>query len=65
MSTTPTVRLLEVIHGRPLEATLRELYDSEGLSQVEVAARLGVSRWTVMKWMAEYRIPTRDRRRVA
>jgi transposase len=62
---TPTVRYLEAVHGRTIDAILRELYEGEGLSQAEVGERLGVSRWTVIRWMAAYRIPTRDRRRVA
>jgi DNA-binding transcriptional regulator YiaG len=66
MSTsTPTARLIEATHGKPLSVVLRDLYDGEGLSQEAVAARLNVSRWTVMQWMAECGIPTRDRRKVA
>jgi hypothetical protein len=66
MSTsTPTVKYLEVMHGRTLDTVIRDLYEGEGLSQEAVGERLGVSRWTVIKWMAAYGIPTRDRRKVA
>lgn len=57
-------KLFKAVHGRAIEEVVRELYDS-GLTQAQVGERLGVSRWTVAKWMAEYRIPTRDRRLVA
>ena len=64
-ASTPTAKLVEAVHGRTLDAILRDLYEGEGLSQEAVGARLGVSRWTVIKWMAAYGIPTRDRRKVA
>lgn len=64
-ASTPTARLIEAVHGRTLDSVLRDLYEDQQLSQEQVAAELGVSRWTVMRWMADYRIPTRDRRRVA
>lgn len=64
-ASTPTAKLVEAVHGRTLDAILRDLYEGEGLSQEAVGERLGVSRWTVIKWMAAYGIPTRDRRKVA
>lgn len=51
--------------GREVPDLLRELYTEQGLSQEGVAVRLGVSRATVMRWMVEYGIPTRDRRALA
>lgn len=48
--------------GRDVPELLRDLYETQGLSQEEVAARLGVHRATVVRWMAEFGIQTRDRR---
>lgn len=56
---------VEAKHGKSVEALLRQLYVADGLSQEQVAASLGVSRFAVMRWMSVYGIPTRDRRRVA
>lgn len=64
-TSTLTARYVEAVHGKPLDVLLRELYEGEGLSQEAVGARLGVSRWTVIRWMAAYGIATRDRRKVA
>ena len=65
-ASTPTAKLVEAVHGRTLDADLlRDLYEGEGLGRGGSGARLGVSRWTVIKWMAAYGIPTRDRRKVA
>lgn len=51
--------------GREVPDLLRELYVDEGLSQDEVALRLGVHRQTVVRWMEQFGIPTRDRRALA
>jgi DNA-binding transcriptional regulator YiaG len=55
---------VEARHGASAETLIRRLYVEQGLTQVEVAAALGVSRQTVLDWMSKYRIPTRDRRAV-
>ncbi len=60
-----TEQALEAAHGAPVEVLLRRLYVTQGLSQEEVAKTLGVSRSTVLGWMAKYAVPTRDRRKVA
>ena len=60
-----TEQLVEQRHGASVETLLRRLYVSEGLSQDDVAAALGVGRKAVIRWMAVYGIPTRDRRKVA
>lgn len=60
---TATRRLVEMTHGAPLPQVLERLYGS-GLSQVDVAATLQVSRGTVVGWMREYGIETRDPRRL-
>lgn len=57
--------LVELKHGAPVPALLRRLYITEGLTQEQVAQTLGVSRQAVVRWMAAYNIPTRDRRAVA
>lgn len=51
--------------GRDVPELIRELYEVDGLSQEEVAVRLGVHRVTVVRWMAEFGIQTRDRRAIA
>ena len=51
--------------GREVSDLLRDLYEVQGLSQEEVALRLGVHRVTVVRWMAEFGIQTRDRRAIA
>lgn len=56
---------MEHQQGAPLRDVLTRLYVDEGLSQQQVAERLGISRDTVVRWMAEEGIPTRDRRALA
>ena len=56
---------LEREHGMSVDALLRRLYVDEGLSQQQIARRLGVSRGAVVAWMARWGIPTRDRRALA
>lgn len=56
---------VEATHGATVETLLRRLYVTEGLTQAEVAATLGVGREAVVNWMVKYRIPTRDRRAIA
>lgn len=51
--------------GREVPDLLRDLYVLQGLSQEDVAERLGVHRATVVRWMTEFGIPTRDRRALA
>ena len=54
---------VQAANGREVPGLVRELYES-GLSQQEVADRLGVHRATLVRWMREWGIPTRDRRAV-
>lgn len=58
-------QLVEQRHGMPVEVLLRQLYVTDGLPQDEVARVLGVGRKAVIRWMAEFGIPARDRRKVA
>lgn len=57
-------QFVEARHGAPVEALLRRLYVTEGLTQQQVADTLGVSVRSVIRWMADLGIPTRDRRAV-
>jgi DNA-binding XRE family transcriptional regulator len=55
----------EVQHSTGVDdvpAHIRDLYERQGLSQAAVAERLGVDRSTVVGWMRDWGIPTRDRR---
>lgn len=69
MQSLPPIRTaeqqrVEHAHGAPIDELVRRLYVHEGLTQPEVARRLGVSTRTVIRWMADMGIPTRDRRAV-
>jgi transcriptional regulator with XRE-family HTH domain len=50
--------------GRSIGELLADLYVDQGLSQEEIASRLGVHRATVVRWMTDAGIPTRDRRAI-
>jgi transposase len=58
-------QLVQARHGREVPELVRELYEDQGLSQDEVAKRLGVSRSAIVNWMRDWGIPTRDRRALA
>lgn len=60
-----TEQRVEHLHGTSVEVLLRRLYVTEGMSQEQVAATLGVSRQAVLDWMRKYGVPTRDRRAVS
>lgn len=68
MTTRVKSRAEQVVSGRhggaDVPDLIRELYDTRGLSQDEVAVVLGVHRSTVVRWMRDWGIPTRDRRAV-
>lgn len=51
--------------GADVPDLIRDLYERQGLSQDDVARVLGVHRSTLVRWMRDWRIPTRDRRAVA
>jgi hypothetical protein len=46
--------LVALRHGQSVPDLLRDLYVVQGLSQVEIAARLGVTRQSVAMWLREY-----------
>lgn len=62
---TPTEQRIEARFGRPAESVVRDLYVTDGLTQAQVAERLGVNRIWVIEFMARSGIPTRDRRALA
>lgn len=69
VNATPIIRTaeqqrVEHEHGAPIESLLRRLYVDEGLTQPQVAAVLGVSTRSVIRWMRDCGIPTRDRRAI-
>lgn len=57
--------LVETRLGSSIRELLERYYVEQGLSQQAVADAFGVGRQTVVRWMAEEGIPTRDRRALA
>jgi transposase len=53
---THAQELVTLRTGRDVPDLLRELYVTEGRSQVAIAATLGVSRNTVAMWLREFGI---------
>lgn len=58
-------QVVQARHGREVPELIRELYVDQGLSQEEVAEQLGVHRSTLVHWMRDFGIQTRDRRALA
>ena len=52
-------QMLEAELGRDLPALLEELYGRDGLSQAEIAEKLGLDASTVSRWMRQWGIPLR------
>lgn len=56
---TRGMQLVEAREGRDIEELLRDLYERQGLTQEQIAQRLGVRRATVVDWMAALGIAAR------
>ncbi len=56
---TWAMQAVEAREGRTLEDLIEELYQRDGLTQVEVANRLGITNSALSRWMAALGIPTR------
>jgi DNA-binding XRE family transcriptional regulator len=59
---THAQQLVALQTGREVPDLLRELYVEQGLSQEEIAQRLGITRMTVAMWLRELGITRADRR---
>jgi DNA-binding XRE family transcriptional regulator len=57
---THAQELVELRMGRPIADVLRDLYVVRGLTQEQVAAEIGVTRMTAVRWLAEYGITRRS-----
>ena len=53
---THAQELVAVRTGKEPDALLRELYVDRGLSQMAIAAELGITRATVAMWLREFGI---------
>jgi DNA-binding XRE family transcriptional regulator len=58
-------QIVEARFDATIPELLRVLYTVDGLSQQAVADKLGVHRSTVVRWMRDHGVATRDRRAVA
>lgn len=56
---TPTMQLIEIRHGEPIDQLLYRLYVEEGKSMAEVAEYLGLSQAAVCRWIERLRIKER------
>ena len=60
MASQAKIPEIEARFGRPITGLLTQLYVIEGLSEAQVARRLGVAQVTVHTWMVRYGIPRRE-----
>ena len=54
-------KVVRLSTGREVDELLRELYVDQRRTQEEIATALGVSRDTIVRWLAEYGISRDDR----
>lgn len=59
LSKTWAMRLVEAQQGELIERSINRLYHERGLTLEETAARLGVSKSALSRWMVTLGIPTR------
>ena len=57
---THAQELVALRMGRPIADVLHDLYVVRGLTQEQVAAEIGVTRMTAVRWLAEYGITRRS-----
>lgn len=50
---------VEARFNRPIDELLRELYDTDGLTQDQIADHIGMDVTTVRRWMDRFGIQTR------
>lgn len=53
------MQIIEAREGRDLAGLLHELYVDQGMTQAEIADRLGTRRATISRWMADLGIESR------
>jgi|GEM_PF-5660395 len=53
------MQLVEQEIGEPIDLALHRLYVTEARSQEEIAAKWGLDRATISRWMRDFRINTR------
>lgn len=56
---SPQQQLLEAEHGRDLAGLVREWYETDGMSQAEIAEKLGLDASTISRWMRQWGIQLR------
>lgn len=56
---TPTMKLIEHIHGEPIDQLLSRLYEQENKTITEIGGILGVSETAVLRWLERFGIETR------
>jgi transposase len=56
---SPQQQLLEAEHGRDLAELVAEWYEKDGMSQAEIAERLGLDSSTISRWMRQWGIQLR------
>jgi len=57
---TPSMQLLELRYGKPIETLLRELYHDRRMTLEQMSKELGVGMGTLSKWMSRFGIPRRE-----
>jgi transcriptional regulator with XRE-family HTH domain len=56
---TWAMQLVEAREGKTIEQLVEDLYVREGLTQAQVADRLGITNSALSRWMTALGIPTR------
>lgn len=56
---TREMQRIEAVEGRPMDAILRDLYVDQELTVAEVAARLGLTKGAISRWLERFGIERR------